>query len=111
MCQEVGNIGIEIWFHVELVGLAGDAFTNANKHVDAFGFQQLGNFSIKIHLVATTLKYVGKNDRVAFVLALLLHHIQGYGKWVDIGVIVVIDDGAVIHARFDLKAHGDGGQR
>ena len=45
------------------------------------------------------------------MLVLLPHCIQGDGERVDIRVVIVVDDGAVVHSRLDFQAHGDGSQR
>ena len=45
------------------------------------------------------------------MLVLVTHHVQCDGQRVDIGVVVVVDDGAVVHARLDFQAHGDACQR
>ena len=46
MRQKVAHVGEEIAFHVELVGLARNAFTDTDQHVNVFVLQQLGNLRI-----------------------------------------------------------------
>ena len=45
------------------------------------------------------------------VLVLVSHHVQSDGQRVDVGVVVVVDDGSIVDARFDFKTHSNGNQR
>ena len=44
------------------------------------------------------------------MLPLLVHHIECDGQRVDVGVIIVVDNSAVVDASLDLESHGYGSQ-
>ena len=80
MRQKVAHIGEEIALHVKFVGLARDAITDTDQHVNVFVLQQLGNLRVQVDLVASALQDVGQDDHTALVLVLLPHHVQSDGK-------------------------------
>mgnify|MGYP007101855533 CR=1 FL=1 len=108
--QEVVDILEEILLHREIALLARDGLSDADERPNTFVLQHLGNRAIKLMLILAALKDIGKDQHLVLVLPLLVHRVEGNGQRVDVGVVIVVDDGAVVDARFDLQPHGDGSQ-
>ncbi len=45
------------------------------------------------------------------MLRLHIQCVKGYGQRVDIRIITVVDEGAIVDSLFQLKPHGNGRQR
>jgi hypothetical protein len=56
------------------------------------------------------LKNIREDDRFFRVLILLVQKIEGDAEGVDVGIVAVVDQGAVVDGLFEFEAEGDGGQ-